>query len=87
MPSALLNLEIMSDKIKDEFAFGKENYILLAAGTVLAVIGYALMSGGGSEDPTVFSEELFNVRRMYIAPIVILVGLAVVGWGIMKKAK
>jgi len=77
----------MDDKVKDEFAFGKENYILLLVGTLFAVVGYALMAGGGSDDPTVFSEELFSFRRMYIAPILILVGLGVVGWGIMKKAK
>jgi len=75
-----------SESNKD-FAFGKENYILLAIGTVLAILGYVLMSGGGSDDPNVFSEDLFSFRRMYIAPIMVIVGLAVVGWGIMKKVK
>lgn len=78
--------KIMSEEINKDFAFGKQNYILLVVGTVIAVIGYAVMSGGGSEDPAVFSEELFSFSRMYVAPILILVGLAVVGWGIMKKA-
>ncbi len=75
------------DKLNQDFAFGKQNYILIAAGTALAIIGYILMSGGGSDDPAVFSEELFNSQRMYIAPIFILAGLGVVGWGILKKAK
>ena len=75
----------MSDESNKDFAFGKENYILVAAGTVLAILGYILMSGGGSDDPAVFSEELFSFRRMYIAPFMIVIGLAVVGWGIMKK--
>ena len=77
----------MSDESNKDFAFGKENYILVAAGTVLAILGYILMSGGGSDDPAVFSEELFSFRRMYISPIMIVVGLAIVGWGIMKKVK
>ncbi|MBI2280514.1 MAG: DUF3098 domain-containing protein [Bacteroidetes bacterium] len=79
----------MSDnnRINNDFAFGKQNYILIAVGTALAILGYILMSGGGSDDPTVFSEELFSFRRMYVAPILILVGLVVVGWGIMKKVK
>ncbi|TXB64322.1 DUF3098 domain-containing protein [Vicingus serpentipes] len=77
----------MSDESNKDFAFGKENYILVAAGTVLAILGYILMSGGGSDDPAVFSEELFSFRRMYISPIMIIVGLAIVGWGIMKKVK
>jgi len=79
----------MSDnnRINNDFAFGKQNYILMAVGTGLAILGYILMSGGGSDDPTVFSEELFSFRRMYLAPILILVGLLLVGWGIMKKVK
>lgn len=79
----------MSDdnKLNNDFAFGKKNYILLAVGTLMAIIGYFLVSGGGSEDPTVFSEELFNTRRMYVAPILILGGLGVVAWGILKKSE
>ncbi|OFY91908.1 MAG: hypothetical protein A3K10_02670 [Bacteroidetes bacterium RIFCSPLOWO2_12_FULL_31_6] len=79
----------MSDnnRINNDFAFGKQNYILIIVGTALAILGYILMSGGGSDDPTVFSEELFSFRRMFIAPILILAGLVVVGWGIMKKVK
>jgi len=76
----------MSEEINKDFAFGKQNYILLVVGTVLAVIGYVLISGGGSEDPAKFSEELFSTTRIYVAPVIILIGLAVVGWGIMKKA-
>tara|TARA_B100000809_G_scaffold54490_1_gene50143 strand:+ start:994 stop:1242 length:249 start_codon:yes stop_codon:yes gene_type:complete len=75
------------NKLNQDFAFGKENYILIAVGTGLAIIGYFLMSGGGSEDPAVFSEELFNARRMYVAPLMILAGLGVVGWGVLKKSK
>ena len=77
----------MSDESNKDFAFGKENYILVAAGTFLAILGYILMSGGGSDDPAVFSEELFSFRRMYISPFMIVMGLAIVGWGIMKKVK
>jgi len=77
----------MSEKLDDEFAFGKENYILLVGGTVLTVLGYILMSGGGTDDPAVFSEDLFSFRRMYISPILILAGLGIVGWGIVKKSK
>ncbi|NQX96254.1 MAG: DUF3098 domain-containing protein [Flavobacteriales bacterium] len=75
------------NKLNQDFAFGKENYILIAGGTLLCVIGYILMSGGGSDDPAVFSEDLFSFRRMYVAPLMILAGLGVVGWGILKKSK
>ncbi len=75
------------EEINQDFAFGKQNYILLIVGTALAVIGYVLLSGGGSNNPAVFSQDLFSFRRMYVAPIVILVGLGIVGWGVMKKVK
>ena len=76
-----------NEKLNKDFAFGKQNYILIAVGTLITILGYFLVSGGGSDDPTVFSEELFNTRRMYVAPIVILIGLGIVGWGILKKSK
>lgn len=76
-----------NNKINNDFAFGKKNYILIATGFALTVIGYILVSGGGSDDPAVFSEELFNAQRMYVAPILILLGLGVVGWGILKKSE
>ena len=75
------------NKINNDFALGKKNYILIAAGTVITIIGYFLVSGGGSEDPAVFSEELFNTQRMVVAPILMLLGLGVVGWGILKKSE
>ncbi len=77
----------MSENSNKDFAFGKQNYILVATGALLAILGYLLMSGGGSDDPTVFSEELFSTRRMIVAPIIIIAGLGVVGYGIMKKVK
>jgi hypothetical protein len=76
-----------NNKLNQDFAFGKQNYILIAAGAGLCILGYFLMSGGGSDDPAVFSEELFNTRRMYVAPLMILAGLGIVGWGILKKSE
>ena len=61
--------------------------MLLIAGSVLIVIGFFLMAGGGSDDPTVFSEEIFSTRRITVAPIVILLGFAVEIYAIMKKPK
>ena len=74
-------------KLNNDFAFGKKNYMLIGIGLAVTIIGYILVSGGGSEDPTVFSEELFSARRMYVAPITILLGLGIVGWGILKKSE
>ena len=73
---------------KPGFAFGKENYRILIVGVVIVVIGYLLMIGGGSDDPTKFdANEIFSFRRITLSPIVILTGFVVVLFGIMKKAK
>jgi hypothetical protein len=70
----------------ENFAFGRENYILLVASVVLVIIGYALMSGGKTTDPKVFDGEIFNFRRITLAPIVVLIGYAVGIYSIVKKA-
>jgi membrane-bound ClpP family serine protease len=69
------------------FALGKENYKLMAIGFAIIVIGFILLSGGGSDDPNVFSEELFSFRRLTIAPIFLFVGFIFEIYAIMKKPK
>jgi len=71
----------------DQLPFTKTNYIFLIAGFVLIVIGLFLMAGGGSDDPAVFSEEIFSFRRLTLAPIVMLSGYGVVLYAIMKKTQ
>ncbi|MEG2666812.1 MAG: DUF3098 domain-containing protein, partial [Bacteroidales bacterium] len=68
-----------------DFAFGKENYILMIVGLVVLAIGYLLMVGGGSEDPNIFNEELFNTRRLVVSPLVLLAGIIIEIVAIMKK--
>ncbi|MCB2219759.1 MAG: DUF3098 domain-containing protein [Bacteroidetes bacterium] len=69
------------------FAFGKENYRLLFIGLALILVGFLLMIGGGSDDPNVFSDKIFNFRRLTLAPILILAGYVVEIFAIMKKPK
>jgi hypothetical protein len=79
----------MAEKKRDTvnaFPFGKVNFRLLLIGIGILVIGYLLMIGGGSEDPTVFNEdELFSPRRITVAPLVILGGYAFIFYAILKK--
>lgn len=72
---------------KEGFAFGKENYLLMVLGIVIILIGNLLMIGGGSDDPNVFDPEIFNFRRLTLAPIVILAGFIVEIYAIMRKPK
>ena len=67
--------------------FSKLNYIILLAGIFVLAIGYILLSGGGSEDPAVFSEAIFDTRRMVIAPLTIAGGLSIVLASILIKVK
>lgn len=67
-----------------EFAFAKENYRILIVGIGILILGYILMSGGGSDDPEVFSEEIFSFRRITLAPIVVLIGYAAIFYAILK---
>ena len=69
------------------FALGKENYKLMAIGFVIIVIGFILVAGGGSDDPNVFSEDIFNFRRLTVAPIVLLAGFVFEIYAIMKRPK
>ena len=72
---------------KFNFPLAKENYVLLAIGFGIIIIGFLLMIGGGSDDPNVFSEELFSFRRITLAPVVILAGFIFEIYAIMKKPK
>jgi len=76
-------------EIKDNsgFALGKENYKLLAIGFAIIVLGFILMAGGGSKDPNVFSEDIFNFRRITLAPILLFIGFVFEIYAIMKKSK
>ena len=70
---------------KQNFDFGKKNYLLMVVGVVLMTIGYILMIGGGSDDPNVFNPEIFSPQRLIWAPIFILAGLLVEVFAIMSK--
>jgi len=54
---------------------------------LVMVLGFVLMLGGGSSDPDVFNPAMFNARRMVISPLVIVLGIAVIIYGIMKKPR
>ena len=70
-----------------DFVFKKKNYMILIAGIVLILLGITLMIGGGSEDPTQFSEEIFNFQRLTLAPILIISGFVMGVFAIMYKSK
>lgn len=74
-------------KLNFQLAFGPVNYILMAAGILILAIGYILLSGGGSDDPNTFNPEMFDSRRLTVAPILIVLGFVVEIFAIMFKSK
>ena len=72
-------------KVKGEFLFGKKNYLIMIVGAAVILTGFALMMGGGSDDPSVFNEEIYNFRRIRLAPTIVLIGLAIEVYAIMAN--
>ena len=86
-PMAQEAIKKVEDTIRPIFAFGKENYILMLVGVSLIILGFILMTGGGSKDPNVFNEEMFDFRRLTLSPILILIGFGIEIVAIMKRPK
>ena len=74
-------------KIKEEFLFGKNNYKWMLIGLLVICIGFALMAGGGSENPEVFNEAIYNFRRIRLAPTLVLIGFVIEVYAIFVNPK
>ena len=72
---------------KPEFLFDKVNYQILLIGIAVIALGFILMAGGGSDDPNVFSEDIFNFRRIRLAPTTVLIGFGITIYAILKNPK
>ena len=72
---------------KHEFLFESINYKILLVGIAVIALGFLLMSGGGSDDPNVFNEEIFNFRRIRLAPTTVLIGFGITIYAILKNPK
>ena len=71
---------------KKNFAFGKMNFILLAVSMVVVIIGFLLMSGGGSNYNT-YDPSIFDTRHIVIAPLVCFIGFVSMIYAIIRKPK
>ena len=68
------------------FAFDKVNFILLAVGMMIVIIGFLLMSGGGSTE-TAYNPDIFSVRRIKVAPVVCFGGFVSMIYAIVRRPK
>ena len=72
---------------KNNLLFKKENYRYMIIGVTFIIMGFILMSGGGSDDPNIFKDEIYNFRRIRLAPALILIGFAIQVYAILKSTK
>lgn len=84
----------MKNEQKELFYFGKENYKLMFIGLVFIVLGFLLMLGydantrpDGTPDPNYWNEDIFSVRRIRIAPLLVIIGFFIEIYAILKRKK
>lgn len=73
------------DKNDAQMPLSMKNYILIAIGLVVIILGMVLMCGGGSDSPEEFNYAMFSWRRITLAPILIVGGFAFEIYALMKK--
>ena len=71
---------------KKNLAFDKVNFILLAIGMAVVILGFILMSGSGSTEQA-FNPEVFSTMRIKVAPLVCFVGFVSIIYAIIRKPK
>jgi hypothetical protein len=76
-----------NEEQKQEFLFDGINYKILLIGIGVIALGFILMSGGGSDNPNVFNEDVFSFRRIRLAPTTVLIGFGITIYSIFKKTK
>jgi len=70
-------------KTEPYFIFEKKNYQVMLIGLGVIALGFILMSGGGSDDPEVFSEAIYSWRRIRLAPMLVLLGFGIEVYAIL----
>ena len=76
-----------SKKNQPEFAFEKANFKWLLIGIAFIVVGFILMSGGGSDNPNEFNPEVFSFRRVTLAPVLLMIGYMINIYAILYRPK
>ena len=71
---------------KRNFAFDKTNFILLAVGMAVVIVGFLLMAGSASTD-TAYEPDIFSARRIKVAPVVCLLGFVSMIYSVIRKPK
>ncbi|WP_298061974.1 DUF3098 domain-containing protein [uncultured Rikenella sp.] len=77
-----------SEMRNSAMALDRRNYVMILCGIAAIILGFILLSGGGSEDPaTQFNDRMFSFRRLYVAPVLLLAGFLFEIFAIMYRPK
>ena len=76
---------MIKNKAPKKFLFEKRNYRFLFLALFVIALGFILMAGGGSDDPNYFNEEIFNFRRIRLAPTLVLIGFGIAMYSILTR--
>ncbi len=85
--------ETSENQNSNAFYFGNKNYQLMLIGLVLIALGFILMMGADANtvnskfDPNVWNEDIFSIRRIRIAPLLVIAGFVVQVFAILKRNK
>lgn len=85
--------ESVKSPVQSSFYFGQENYKWMLIGLALIIVGFLLMMGAdantvnGTYDPNAWNEDIFSIRRIRIAPILVVAGFAIEVYAILKRNK
>ena len=77
--------KLQNNENEKNMLLSRKNYILMLVGLAIIIVGFLLMSGGGSDSPDTFNYDMFSCRRITLAPILVIGGLAFEVFAIMKR--
>ena len=72
---------------KKKIVFGRKNYIILIFSIFLISLGYLIMSGGGSQNPLIFNNEIYNFKRIRLAPLLVILGFTLALFSIIYNKR
>ena len=70
-----------------DFLFNNRRYKILTISIFIIGLGFVIMSGGESSDPDIFNHEIYNFRRIRLAPLMVVLGFILCIFSILYKDK
>ena len=70
-----------------DYLFNKRRYRILLLSILVIALGFIIMSGGETSDPDIFNHEIYNFRRIRLAPLIVLSGFILCIFSILYKDK